>query len=80
MSGLPGKDAMPTGPLMIVISWPGDQDRGPEVYGPFDSEEHQMKWVDDCIESAVLGYEPLQGAQYLVLRATEPFNPKDLMP
>jgi hypothetical protein len=80
MSELPGKDAMPTGLLAVIISWPDDPDRGIDPYGPFESEAAQVEWSNDCIEAASLGYELLQGAQYLLTRLDSPFDPRDLMP
>jgi hypothetical protein len=80
MNEFPGKDSMPSGQLIVIISWPDDQDRGIDTYGPFESVVAQVEWSDDCIEAASLGYELLQGASYLLTRIAEPFDTRDLMP
>jgi hypothetical protein len=65
------------GDLVAVILWPADPERGMEVYGPFESEEAQVKWSDDCIKAAEQGNELLKGTFYLLTRVAEPFNPAD---
>lgn len=62
-------------PLIVVISWPGDPDRGVEPYGPFADEAERDQWVTDCQDAASLGYTLLAGAHYLLSRLEEPPDP-----
>lgn len=60
--------------LVVTIKWPEDAERGSETYGPFDNEDAQMAWVDECQEAADAGWRLLQGAEYLLHRVSPPFD------
>jgi hypothetical protein len=76
-----GEDAEITTPLpyVAVITWPQDPERGPDVYGSFDSQEDALAWADSCQEAASLGWSLLHGALYHIQRLSPPFDPESLM-
>lgn len=60
-------------PLIVMISWPDDPDRGVEAYGPFTSETRRSIWIRECQQAADRGYALLQGAEYRLTRLDTPF-------
>lgn len=62
-------------PLIVIVRWPAEPDRGQEVYGPFDDEEAQIDWTDKCIHAQKHGSLQLKGAEYVCTRMDKPFDP-----
>jgi hypothetical protein len=69
----------PARPLIAVITWPDDPERGSEHYGPFATSQERDRWVADCQEAADLGWRLLRGAHYLLTTLDTPFDPAALM-
>lgn len=63
---------------IVTISWPGDPERGTEIYGPFPTKEARDQWAKDCEDAASLGWALLQGATYVLTSVAEPFDPNSL--
>jgi hypothetical protein len=65
--------------IIVTIHWPDDPYRGLETYGPFADAPTALAWVGACQEAADLGWKLLQGADYIIDKLDEPFDPGDLM-
>lgn len=61
-----------------VISWPEDPDRTVEVY-EFDDTDDQFNFTEQCVLAANMGWEPLQGAKYLMMTVYHP-SPDNRLP
>src|SRR5580765_8544425 len=59
---------------IVVIHWPDDPDRGPEVYGKTDwTDEDRMAWVSEANEAGKAGDPLLSGAYFILTQVNEPF-------
>lgn len=74
---IPTKRRMPA-MFVVTIKWPADPERGSETYGPFEDEIEQADWVDQCQDAADHGWRLLVGAEYLLHRVSDPFDPTAL--
>ena len=51
---------------IVILTWPDDSERGPEVYGPFRSDEEQDKWAEEVTAS-------MPGVYSIETRVSVPF-------
>lgn len=65
-------------PFIVVISWPGDPERGIEAHGTWDSAEEASAWIDQCEEARIDGWPLLDGAHYLITHLDKVFDPAAL--
>jgi hypothetical protein len=61
-------------PLIAIIHWPADPDRGQEVIGPFGSDDERTAWVAEVTAAGDGGDPLLTGVHFVLTRLDPPFE------
>ena len=60
---------------IVIIYWPGDEDRGQEVFGkPGWSDGERDEWVREVQAAGDAGDSLLSGAHFILTEASPPFE------